>query len=65
MEISVDELKELMCREKKPNQAISVTIRVETDDQYKIVKPFYIEESKIDELGIFDINGIRYWIVKL
>lgn len=42
----------------------SVTIVVSADDIGKLIIPMKINEEEIVALGVYEIAGVRYWVVK-
>ena len=48
----------------KIDTVLTPTILVEVDKNGKLISPITIDEVQIKELGIYESNGIKYWIVK-
>ena len=71
MNLSIEEFKELTAFLEKPIEIIvdkssSVTIRckIKKGSQEELQNPLKIDKEEINHLGIYDINGIKFWIVK-
>lgn len=70
MNISIDEFKQLIDLIDKPIEiktdpsTLSFTIPVKCKkDSDVLIHPLKIEEKEISQLGIYDIKGIKFWIV--
>ncbi len=71
MNISIEEFKQLLSLLEKPiiikmdktNASITISTKCkkDTDDT---MRPLKIDNQVISKLGIYDIKGVRFWIVK-
>ena len=70
MNISIDELKELLKISKGEIKEVrSITLRIITDNMDKLKHPIELEgiqqsPIKIKELGVYDMEGVKVWVVK-
>ena len=65
IQMTIEEFKELISQEtKKPlhlTSSIDIKVKAKVDDT---IKPLTIGDKRITKLGVYDVQGIKFWIIK-
>jgi len=63
MQLTAKELKELLGTIKEVT-SIDIKVRIKSSMDDELLCPIKIADREITHLGIYDINGIKFWIIK-